>query len=453
MTRPPNILWIFSDQQPAYTLGCNGDPNSRTPNLDRLAGSGFNFRNAVSGYPLCCPFRGSLLTGEYPHCCVPGHEYQLPPEIPTAADYFNHAGYDTAYIGKWHLDGMKEKDIPRVGKEMIPYERRGRFGRWIGYENNNMQFDCYVHGHLDAETPVPLTRLPGYETDGLTNLMLDFLQDPKRKEKPFFAILSVQPPHNPYLAPSKYHRRYLPQKLQLRPNVAHNPSVEATVRQDLAGMYAMIENLDDNVGRILDCLYENNLDQNTWVFFFSDHGDMHGSHGQFKKTAPWQEAVNVPFIVWGGSAYRPLDHYSYADVNYLINHVDILPTSLGLAGIHVPAELPGFDYSSLFRGERPADPPQSAYLQNVIPTMHYDSIDRPYRGVITADGWKYVCTEEGDWLLFDLNSDPYEECNLAFNSRFQRKRKELRQMTADWITRTGDKFHFPYQENTGFSNS
>lgn len=451
MSRQCNILWIFSDQQPAYTLSCNGDPNSHTPNLDRLAGSGFNFRNAVSGYPLCCPFRGSLLTGEYPHCCVPGHEYRLPPEMPTAADYFNAAGYDTAYIGKWHLDGMKERDILRVGKEIIPYERRGRFGRWIGYENNNMQFDCYVHGHLNAETPVPMTRLAGYETDGLTDLLLDFLQEPERKEKPFFAILSVQPPHNPYLAPAKYHRRYQPQKLQLRPNVAHNSIVENTVRHDLAGMYAMIENLDDNVGRIWNCLHENGLDRDTWIFFFSDHGDMHGSHGQFKKTAPWQESVNVPFIIWGGPTYRPLGHYQSAEVRYPINHVDILPTALGLAGIDAPKKLPGFDYSALLCGKQPVASPESAYLQNVTPTMNGDSIDRAYRGVVTRDGWKYVCTEEGDWLLFDLNSDPYEECNLAFNSKFREKRGKLRQLTAAWIVHTGDAFHFPYQSEAGIA--
>ena len=85
----------------------------------------------------------------------------------------------------------------------------------------------------------------------------------------------------------------------------------------------------------------------------------------------------------------------------------------------------------------------------MIPTGHGDSIDRPYRGVTTRDGWKYVCTEEGDWLLFDLNTDPYEECNLAFNSKFSRKREELRKMTAGWIEKTQDQFSFPYSNETG----
>ena len=91
-------------------LSCNGDPNVHTPNIDALADMGVNFTRAVSGYPLCCPFRGSMLTSRYPHECVHGHEYQMPPEMPTIADVFNENGYHTAYFGKWHLDGFHERE-------------------------------------------------------------------------------------------------------------------------------------------------------------------------------------------------------------------------------------------------------------------------------------------------------------------------------------------------------
>ncbi len=444
-TKHPNILWIFSDQQPGYSLSCNGDPNSHTPHLDRLSGSGFNFRNAVSGFPLCCPFRGSLLTGEYPHRCVPGHEYPIPAEMPTAADRFSAAGYDTAYFGKWHLAGIRESEHRRSCLETVPRERRGHFDRWIGYDNNNLQFDCWVHGHLEDGTEVPHRRLPGYETDDLTDMLLDYLHAPERGKRPFFAVLSVQPPHNPYLAPAGNARHFQAQSLQLRPNVAHVERVRKIARQDLAGMYAMVENLDDNVGRVLDALRRENLDQDTWVFFFSDHGDMHGSHGQFKKTCPWQEATNIPFIAWNGGNYHSMNHAENAVLPYPINHVDILPTSLGIAGIGVSPDLPGFDYSPALRGwGRVVDPPRSAYLQNVRPTGHGDSCDRSYRGVVTLDGWKYVCTEGDDWMLFNLAEDPYEECNLVFNSRFHAKRDELRAMTVEWARRTRDDFRFPF---------
>ncbi len=441
----PNILWIFSDQQPGYSLSCNGDPNSRTPNLDAMSASGVNFRNAVSGTPLCCPFRGSLLTGRYPHDCVPGHEFRLPVEMPTAADFFNDAGYDTAYFGKWHLDGVREREHPRACLVEIPRERRGRFARWIGYDNNNMQYDCYVHGHMDGSTEMPLTRLPGYETDCLTDFLVDFIKEPERKDKPFFAVLSVQPPHNPYIAPPEYRGKYNPQDIKLRPNVAHSQAVEKIVRQDLAGMYAMIENIDFNVGRVVSALRETGLDRDTWVFYFSDHGDMHGSHGQFKKTCPWQEAVNIPFIVWNGGNYRSMNHCEGAVSDCCVNHVDILPTSLGLAGIDGRQDLPGFDYSGVLRRVGAGDAPDSAYLQNVAPTMHGDSIDRPYRGVVTRDGWKYVCTSGGDWLLYNLREDPWEECNLAFNTKYASRRGELRRLTQEWFEKTGDRdFSFSF---------
>ena len=452
MSTKPNIIWIFSDQQPAHSLGCNGDANARTPNLDRMAASGWNFDNAVAGFPLCCPFRGSLLTGRYPQHCVPGHEFPLPPEMPTAADLFNDAGYDTAYFGKWHLDGKHEWQNPRVAKIEIPFERRGRFKRWIGYENNNMQYDCHVHGHLDARTPFPMRKLPGYETDELASMLVEYLDEQRgaRRDEcqPFFAVLSVQPPHNPYIAPPEFAARYSPDSIALRPNVAHNPAVENIARRDLAGMYAMIENLDANVGRVLDALRRNNLEDDTWVFYFSDHGDMHGSHGLFKKVMPYQEATRIPFIVFNNAAYRSTNHLAHDRVPHPLNTVDILPTTLGLAGIDAPAFLEGFDFSPLFRRQPLASaPPASAYLQNVVPTGHPDSADRQYRGVLTADNWKYVCTEEGDWLLFNLNDDPYEECNLAFNTKAARKREELRQLTRDWIERTNDGgFRFPYPE-------
>ena len=158
----PNVIWIFGDQHRAQALGCMGDPNVHTPNIDRLAAEGLTFTHAVSGFPLCCPFRGSLLTGRYPHHCVPGHEYQMPPEQPTVATVFNEAGYRTSYFGKWHLDGFHESD-GRAALHIVPPERRGGFDDWVGYENNNSQWDCWVHGGEGDDAFH--YRLPGYETD------------------------------------------------------------------------------------------------------------------------------------------------------------------------------------------------------------------------------------------------------------------------------------------------
>jgi arylsulfatase A-like enzyme len=438
-----NAIWILGDQHRAQALSCNGDPNLNTPNIDRLAAEGQNYDRAVSGYPLCCPFRGSLLTSRYPHECVPGHEHQMPPELPTIAHAFNEHGFDTAYFGKWHVDGFRERK-GRAAMQIVPPERRGGFDYWVGYENNNSQWDCWVHGGEGAEAFH--YRLPGYETDCLTDLLIDYIAQ-KGKEKlagaptPFFSVLSVQPPHDPYVAPAEWMARHNPARLQLRPNVPPVARIEERARRDLAGACAMIENLDWNVGRVREALVEAGLDTNTHIIFFSDHGDLHGSHGQFRKTAPWEEAIRIPFIVGG---LQPRYAARGGHPKHLINHIDIAPTTLGLCGIDKPDWMRGHDYSGVRMPGRPqTNHPDSAFLQSVIPTSHPDSVDRPWRGVVTQDGWKYVVLEGHSWQMFDLNEDPYELVNLAHNTAFRSERTRLQECLAMWIDDTHDNFRLP----------
>ena len=214
----PNVIWILGDQLRAQALGCAGDPNATTPNLDALAAQGVRFSSAVSGMPLCCPFRGSMLTSRYPHHCVPGHEFPLPAGQPTIANVFNDAGYHTAYFGKWHLGGFHESQ-GRAAMFIVPPDRRGGFTTWTGYENNNSQYDTWVHGGQGKDAFH--YRLPGYETDELTNLLIGHIKEraAARDGKPFFAALSVQPPHNPYVAPAEFMRHYAPGRIALRANV------------------------------------------------------------------------------------------------------------------------------------------------------------------------------------------------------------------------------------------
>jgi arylsulfatase A-like enzyme len=367
----PNVIWIFGDQHRAQSLGCYGDPNLHTPNIDRLAAEGVRFTAAVSGSPLCCPYRGSLLTSRYPHHCVPGHERRMPPGQPTIAKAFKEAGYHTAYFGKWHLDGHEQK-ISRAAMHIIPPERRGGFDHWVGYENNNRQYDCWVHGG-EGEKAFHY-KLPTYETDALTDLLIAHLKDQSNQTspKPFFAALSVQPPHNPYVAPEEWLQRHSPDKVKLRPNVPNVPRILERCRKELAGYHAMIENLDWNLGRMQQALNELGLAENTHIIFFSDHGDMHGSHGQFLKTSPWEESIRVPFIVGGGPKGLKT---GLCDAP--INHVDIAPTTLGLCGVSRPEWMGGTDYSH-YRLEKPNpdSEPDSAYMGIVIPTGHGDSVDR-----------------------------------------------------------------------------
>ncbi|MCY4022165.1 MAG: sulfatase [Anaerolineaceae bacterium] len=438
MSEQPNIIWIFGDQHRGQSLGYMGDPNVSTPHLNRLADEGITFTSAVAGFPLCSPFRGALISGQYPHRVTPGHQTQLDPSLPTVATAFNEAGYHTAWYGKWHIDGAQERE-GRTAMHIIPPERRGHFRKWIGYENNAPQFDCWVHGGEGEEAFH--YRLPGYETDALTDLFIEHLRERAQEDEPFFAGLSVIPPHDPYHAPPEWMGRHIPARVQLRPNVPEIPRIVERARRDLAGYHAMIENLDWNVGRIRATLEELGLYENTHVLFFSDHGDMHGSHGQFRKTSPWEESLRIPFII-GGGPHRYHHNSGFHEVP--INHVDIAPTSLGLCGIEAPAWMQGTDYSGYrLRGKEVSGEPDSAYLQTVVPTMHGHSVDRPWRGIVTRDNWKYTVLEGQPWLLFNLNEDPYEQANHAHNSLYHAERRQLQARLEEWIDHTGDSFRLP----------
>lgn len=439
MTAQPNVIWIFGDQHRAQALGCEGDPNVQTPVLDGMAASGVRFTNAVSGCPWCTPFRGSLLTSRYIHHCVQRTPQRMDPELPVVTDVLNEHGYLTAYFGKWHLGGANRMIH-------VPREERGRFDIWLAYENNNAQYDCWIHGHdLDGRDDAePLTeRLEQYETDALTDRLIDFIRR-YRDAQPFFAVLSVQPPHDPHVAPPEYAARHAPEDIVLRPNVPDIPRITERSRLDLAGYYAQIENLDWNVGRVLAALQEEGLDENTHVMFFSDHGDMHGSHGYVRKSSPWEEAVRIPFIVlpaWGPPAGG---QRTAAETDVPLNHVDIAPTTLGLCGLDVPGWMEGTDLSHLILPGRvaPAEEPDSAFLQHSY-RKRFDCLNRVWRGVRTRDGWKYVCLEGQPLMMFNLNEDPYELANVAFLDSFNDKGAELQARLARWIDETGDDFPLP----------
>lgn len=441
----PNIIWIFGDQHRGQAQSHMGDPNLSTPNLDRLSEEGVTFTQAVAGCPWCSPFRGSLLTSRYVHNTCPSTPSAMDPALPTVAKPFNDAGYDTAYFGKWHVDGGSRGE-GRESVRIIPRERRGGFKTWLGYENNNNQYFTYIHGHR-GENEVPSTKVPGYETDGLSDMLIDYLEDKSQNKDPFFAVLSVQPPHVPYTAPGEFAQRHRPGKIQLRPNVPDIPAITERAKRELAGYYAMIENLDWNVGRIIDMLHKTGLVENTHIMFFSDHGDMHGSHGRWQKSTPWEESIRIPFIMAG---MRPhTKHTGMLRTDALMNHVDIAPTSLGLCGIPVPEWMMGFDYSAYRnpnaeeREKELGEMPESAYLQHCVRKLHPGCFDRTWRGVVTRDGWKYIVSEGFPYLMFNLNEDPYELNNLAQDAAFAKKRGELQDCLAQWIKKVDDPYPLP----------
>jgi arylsulfatase A-like enzyme len=321
----------------------------------------------------------------------------------------------------------------------------------MGYENNNNQNECYIYG---SESEAPL-RLAGYETDALSQLFIQHLQTHVTKSddyQPFFAVLSVQPPHDPYITPSHFaylRRQIHPAKIQFRPNVPEVAWVREKAALDLAGYYAMVENLDYNVGQIREALKQMDVDRETYIVFFSDHGDMLGSHAQWGKSAPWEESARIPFII---SKVGGRDNMNIGQTDAVINHVDIAPTTLGLCGIPVPKQMVGHDYSGhCIRSDATeykgvidhASEPDSAYLQQIPRKMHTHSVNKAWRGVVTRDGWKYVCTPGNDWLLFNTREDPYEQANYVYDVSFQDKKEACHRLLKTWIEKTDDTFSLP----------
>lgn len=175
------------------------------------------------------------------------------------------------------------------------------------------------------------TRLPGFETDALTDKLIRYM------DRPFFAVLSVFPPHNPYLAPEQFAEGLCAENIKLRSNVPNVPWVKQQAQRELAGYYAMVRNLDWNVGRLVQALDKLNLADDTYIVFFSDHGDMHGSHGWFRKTNPYEESCRGPFIISTGHGcmYSVAPGLLYGANNACLcdaplNHVDVAPHHPGL---------------------------------------------------------------------------------------------------------------------------
>jgi arylsulfatase A-like enzyme len=443
----PNLIWLFGDQHRFHATGFAGDRNLYTPNIDDLALTGFTpTRGGVAGNSLCCPFRGSLLTGLYPHHCIPVHEAAMPKGQRTVAHAFGEADYHTAWIGKWHVDGFRESE-GRAAFHVVPPERRGGFHKWIGYENNNSQFDCWVHGGED-EDRAPW-KLEGFDTDALTDLFIAHLEERAEvPDRPFFAALSVQPPHWPMQCPAEY-RTLRPDEVTLRPNVPLGGMAERGARLGAPGYCGMIENWDYNIGRVVTALRRLGLSNNTHIVFFADHGEMLGSHGRFGKVLPYEESIRTPLILGGADFFYNGLRSEHAvtmggppppGLDVVINHADIAPTSLGLCGIPVPDWMEGFDYSFLRRGEpEPDGVPDGTLLQAIEPREQSPA----YRGMVTRDGWKYCCTAEGPWLLFDLNNDPYEMNNLALVPRHRPDLLKLHQRLSALLVALGDSFALP----------
>lgn len=411
--RRPNLLFVFADQMRAQDCGFMGNRQIRTPNMDRMAAEGVVFENAVSTCPVCTPYRASLLTGRYPLTCRTAmNDVRMPVEELTIAEVLRDAGYQTGYIGKWHLDG------PYRGGFTPPGERRQGFNYWAVANCTH----AYMNSFYYRDDPEPIW-IEGYDADHHTDLAVDYLRQHAGDE--FCLFVSWGPPHNPYWEMPDEYKIYDPADIELPPNTVER------CRDDIAGYWCHITALDRCLGRLLDVLEEEGIAEDTIVVFTSDHGDMLGAHNLERKQKPWDESIMVPFVMqWRGRLPRG------QRCDTLINAPDVMPTLLSLMGVAVPDTVQGYDLSAAAMGESGAEP-TSAYIANPMPFPGDKHEGREWRGV-RAKTHTYVETLEGPWLLYDNERDPWQMTNLVDDPAHADLRAMLQAELTTWMERIGD---------------
>ena len=427
----PNVVFLLTDQWRLQALGYAGNRQAHTPNIDRLAGESLNFKHAISGYSVCCPWRASFLTGQYPltHGVIV-NDVPISGDPVGLGDAFKQAGYNTAYIGKWHVDG-------RGRKLYIPPERRLGFDYFKALECTH---DYNQSAYYDNDDPA-MRFWGGYDVFAQTADAQDYIRS-QSAEKPFMLVLSWGPPHNPYeTAPQEYRDLYNPGEIELRPNVPLAMADEA--REWLAGYYAHCSAIDKSVGDIMLTLDERGLSEDTVLVFASDHGDMLGSQGWTRKQKPWEESIRVPFLLRYPAKYGPESRA----VEPFLNAHDIMPTLLGLCGLPIPESVEGRDVSPALAGETiESDSRMDAGGAGaLLACFHpFGEWSRPvggheYRGLRTAR-YTYCRRLDGPWLLYDNDSDPFQLDNLVGNERYAEIQAELEALLQRELDAIGDDF-------------
>ncbi|UCC97769.1 MAG: sulfatase [Phycisphaerales bacterium] len=422
--RAPNIVFIFADQWRVQATGYAGNKDVKTPYLDKLAQESVDFTNAVSGCPVCSPYRASLLTGQY--WLTHGIFYNdkpLDPKATTIGKVYAQAGYETGYIGKWHVDGHGRSSF-------IPEERRQGFKFWRVCECTHNYNKSLYYGDTDTKR-----YWDGYDAIAQSREAQAYIRTHANKS-PFALFLSWGPPHSPYqTAPQKYRERFPnPEKITLHPNVPQ--SLRDKARKEIAGYYAHIAALDDCIGDIFQTLDECRIREDTILVFTSDHGDMLHSHGQTKKQKPWEESVRIPFLL----RYPAVHGGQSRKIDMPVNTPDIMPTLLGLSGMDIPESVEGRDFSGVIRGTQAPDN-DAALIMCPVPfhQWSYQRGGREYRGVRTRR-YTYVRDLNGPWLLYDNQADPYQQTNLCDDPKYSQIRRELEDVLSRKLKQTNDEF-------------
>lgn len=457
-----NILVITSDEHNAKLLGSAGHPVIQTPGLDRLAREGAQFTKAYCAYPICAPTRQSFITGLYPqeHGQI-SNSHVFDKKNRTWAHHFKKHGYTTACIGKMHTnhESYEYGYDYRFSKEHIPEEIKARRAA------NPPQFDPKDKLVFDAITDIRSggkkpSRLHGQvvQDESLESDAI-MLQESIRylkalpQGRPFFLHTSFTQPHWYWNTPKEYYYKYDPDTIDLPlalPGELESNAVaysmadqagwlrntEEMNRLGRARYYGSISWLDSNIAKLLDTLDELGLADNTLVVYFTDHGDMAGEKGMWIKNQMYDSASRIPLI------FRlPGVIPAGVKIDELINHVDLFPTLAGLVGANedLPDNLTGLDLSDLVIGagseDAEANVRRRTYTFSVQGLKSAESI--PLQVMARSHRWKFIQYEQEAadrrYVLYDMEHDPAETHNLAYEEQWQSIVEQHRQAIAEFL--------------------
>ena len=447
----PNIIFVLTDDQRYDALGFLND-EIRTPNMDRLAAEGVHFRNAFVTTSLCSPSRASILTGLYAH--AHGVVDNLERSLSLGTRFFSQdlqaAGYETAFIGKWHM-GLH-------GDEKQP-----GFDHWVSFAGQGHYFP------VDGSTiNVNGNRVPqqGYITDELTDYAMEWLQG-RDREKPFFLYLSHKAVHADFM-PAERHRELYPD-VEIR-----LPDSSADTAENYAGKPMWVRNqrnswhgvdfayhgdldireykrnynralaaVDDSLGRLLAWIDEQGIAQDTIVVFMGDNGFLFGEHGLIDKRNAYEESIRVPLL-----AYAPGRFPAGSVVDEMVANIDIAPTLLSLAGVEVTRPLHGRDFAPLARGEAVEDWRSELYYEYF---WNWVFPQTPTTLALRGNDFKLI-QYHGIWdtdELYDLRNDPREMRNLVDSEEHRPLLRQMRQRLYDLNLETGGSPAIPYTIKEG----
>ncbi|CAG7614571.1 sulfatase-like hydrolase/transferase [Paenibacillus allorhizosphaerae] len=467
-----NVVIIMSDEQSWDTLGCHANPASVTPNIDALAGEGISMDRCYTAYPLCCPARASLWSGLMPHAHhVTGNWRSIREDLRDEGlvKNFKHAGYHLIYTGKWHVPGTTPArqhydDISAI-PAVIDGRDRGRFieeyreyAAAQGYDLHPTHIENLTHEDIrklrekdKAPCGTSEVRLEHFLETWQTGKFLEAL-DRRPEHTPFFAVCSYNAPHFPLIVPAPYDRLIKPEDIQLPENflagLVHKPQEvlqskfykemkgldEKEWRRFIAHYLGLVALIDHQVGEIVRYLKQNGLYEDTVIVFLSDHGDMMGAHGLVKKGFPlhYEEALRVPLIIAnaGESAQRTS--------NALVSLIDVVPTLAELNGVPIKQPIDGRSFADVLQGTSSehrefilaetfklgGDESAGVGGETMTPDQLNPETDS-FNISVRNHRHKYVFRYKDIEELYDLDTDPFENVNIAFDPT---RAAELQQM-------------------------